>query len=41
MTRIFLVLLLLFCYKAAKAINKFDISANIGHSHIRKDKTEK
>jgi hypothetical protein len=41
MIRIFLVILVLFCYKAVKAINKFDISANIGHSHIRKDKDEK
>ena len=32
MSRIFLFILVLFIFKAGRAINKFDISENISHS---------
>ena len=41
MTRIFLLVMLFFIFKGGKAIKKFDISENIGHSHKQVKKVKK
>ena len=40
LARIALVIIIMFMFKAGKALSKFDISENIGHSHkqVRKPK---
>ena len=40
MLKIALIMLLFFSFKFTKMVNKFDISENIGHSHIKKVKTK-
>ena len=39
--RIFLLVMLFFIFKGGRAIKKFDISENIGHSHKQIKKAKK